>query len=85
MNEGGLPLYARFPALAALPRAELGVLRSPVQRLAGDGDDPPLWIKRDDLDAPDFGGNKVRALEFLLGGVGRGTGDESTRDPGPGT
>jgi D-cysteine desulfhydrase len=31
-----------------------------------------LWIKRDDLDAPSFGGNKVRALEFLLGGVGEG-------------
>ena len=31
-----------------------------------------LWIKRDDLDAPSFGGNKVRALEFLLGGVRAG-------------
>src|SRR5690606_28193869 len=28
-----------------------------------------IWIKRDDLDAPEYGGNKVRALEFLLGGV----------------
>lgn len=28
-----------------------------------------LWIKRDDLSAPLFGGNKVRALEFLLGGI----------------
>jgi D-cysteine desulfhydrase len=31
-----------------------------------------LWIKRDDLNAPSFGGNKVRALEFLLGGVREG-------------
>lgn len=30
---------------------------------------PGLWVKRDDLSAPAFGGNKVRALEFLLGGV----------------
>lgn len=30
---------------------------------------PGLWVKRDDLSAPAFGGNKVRALEFLLGGL----------------
>ncbi len=34
-----------------------------------DGLAGPLWIKRDDQDAPEFGGNKVRALEFLLGGL----------------
>ena len=28
-----------------------------------------LWIKREDLAARPIGGNKVRALEFLLGGV----------------
>jgi 1-aminocyclopropane-1-carboxylate deaminase/D-cysteine desulfhydrase-like pyridoxal-dependent ACC family enzyme len=32
---------------------------------------PGLWIKRDDLCADPIGGNKVRALEFLLGGVAR--------------
>src|SRR6185503_4585133 len=31
-----------------------------------------LWIKRDDLNAPMIGGNKVRALEFLLGSVRAG-------------
>jgi D-cysteine desulfhydrase len=30
-----------------------------------------LWIKRDDLCADPMGGNKVRALEFLLAGVER--------------
>ena len=30
---------------------------------------PTLWVKRDDLCANPLGGNKVRALEFLLGGV----------------
>ena len=30
---------------------------------------PGLWVKRDDLSALPLGGNKVRALEFLLGGV----------------
>lgn len=66
-----LPLYARFPALASLPRADLTTLPSPVQcvRLR---DGVELWVKRDDLDAPAYGGNKVRALEFLLGGVRAG-------------
>lgn len=31
-----------------------------------------LWVKRDDLDAAEYGGNKVRALEFLLGEVREG-------------
>lgn len=65
------PLLAHLPALAALPRAPLGVVRSPVERwgLAGGRE---LWVKRDDLNAPLLGGNKVRALEWLLGGVGAG-------------
>lgn len=63
-----LPLVERFPALAALPRARLGTFPSPVVRLSLPGG-IALWVKRDDLDAPVCGGNKVRALEFLLGGV----------------
>ena len=63
-----LPLIARFPALAALPRAALGTFPSPVVRLSMPGGGA-LWVKRDDLDAPVCGGNKVRALEFLLGGI----------------
>jgi D-cysteine desulfhydrase len=59
-------LLRRFPALAALPRADLGVVPSPVTQL---GDH--LWIKRDDLNATEYGGNKVRALEWLLGAVGK--------------
>ncbi|HMI57862.1 MAG TPA: pyridoxal-phosphate dependent enzyme [Gemmatimonadaceae bacterium] len=69
-----LPLIARFPALARIPRAELGSFPTPVERvdlrdvaLAGE-----LWIKRDDLTASPLGGNKVRALEFLLGGLAPG-------------
>jgi D-cysteine desulfhydrase len=66
-----LPLYDRFPALAALSRVTLGHFPSPVERvdLAGVGE---LWIKRDDDNAPIAAGNKVRALEFLLGRVGPG-------------
>jgi D-cysteine desulfhydrase len=65
------PLYERFPALAALPRASLGAFPSPVERIVLDGG-IAVWLKRDDRNAPLAAGNKVRALEFLLGRVGPG-------------
>jgi len=58
---------ARFPALASLAPARLGTYPSPVTQVG------TLWIKRDDLNAPIAGGNKVRALEWLLGGLAPGT------------
>src|SRR5690349_4005165 len=61
------PLFVRFPALAKIPRARLCSLPSPVESL--ESVVPGMWIKRDDLNAPYCGGNKVRALEFLLGGL----------------
>jgi D-cysteine desulfhydrase len=67
-----LPLFARFPALAELPRAPLATFPSPVERYEASAEWPELWVKRDDLNAPAVGGNKVRALEFLLGAVGAG-------------
>jgi D-cysteine desulfhydrase len=60
-------LVDRFPTLASLPRAGLlSGLPTPVlpSTLA-----PGLWLKRDDLTASPIGGNKVRALDFLLGGL----------------
>lgn len=69
MRDGDEPLIERFPALARLPRARLGLFPSPVERVDGVRARGELWLKRDDLDAPAFGGNKVRALEFLLGGL----------------
>lgn len=66
-----LPLVRRFPALARVPRAELGRFPTPVQRLTLD-DGRVLLLKRDDRSGDPIGGNKVRALEFLLGGVGPG-------------
>ena len=65
------PLYERFPSLKSVPRVVLCSLPSPVQEI----DLPrlgPVWIKRDDLNAPVSGGNKARSLEFLLGGLGEG-------------
>ncbi|HET7564632.1 MAG TPA: pyridoxal-phosphate dependent enzyme [Gemmatimonadaceae bacterium] len=67
-----LPLVLRFPALARIPRVALGGFPSPVEQLADGVVGGELWIKRDDLNAPAFGGNKVRALEFLLGTVRAG-------------
>ena len=62
-----LPLIERFPALRRFPRARLGRFPSPVISVGMLA--PGLWLKREDLNAEPLGGNKVRALEFLLGGV----------------
>lgn len=67
-----IALVRRFPVLAAIPRARLGVRPSPVERLEGFRDVDDLWVKRDDLSAELMGGNKVRALEFALARVERG-------------
>ena len=63
------PLLDRFPELARrLPRVDLRVIRTPIERWQVEG--TQLWAKRDDLSAPLLGGNKVRALELLLAGLG---------------
>lgn len=63
-----LPLLRRFPALATLPRVPLGRFPTPVQRITRD-DGRILLLKRDDLSGDLIGGNKVRALEWLLGSL----------------
>ena len=47
---------------------DLRVGETPVERWTVDG--ATLLAKRDDLSAPTLGGNKVRALELLLAGLG---------------
>ncbi len=64
-------LFTRYPALReTLPFLPLGALPTPVHRITeleeAVGIDA-LWIKRDDISARDYGGNKIRKLEFLLG------------------
>jgi D-cysteine desulfhydrase len=62
-------LRARFPRLAStLPSVDLHVGETPVERWCVDG--VSLLAKRDDLSSATLGGNKVRALELLLAGVG---------------
>jgi len=63
---GAIPLYRRFPGLEAhAPRLPLCQLPTPVVPLPLDGV-ANAWVKRDDLTARPYGGNKVRKLEFLL-------------------
>jgi D-cysteine desulfhydrase len=68
-DPSGYPLFERFPALARIPRASLTTLPTPVEALSDAAPDGSFWIKRDDLSSTSVGGNKVRALEFLLGAV----------------
>jgi D-cysteine desulfhydrase len=69
-DAGLWPILERFPGLAGWPRASIRDRISPVEPL--DEASQRLWVKRDDLNAPRFGGNKVRALEWLLGGMASG-------------
>ncbi|HEX7051292.1 MAG TPA: pyridoxal-phosphate dependent enzyme [Longimicrobiales bacterium] len=63
-------LFRRYPELGErIAWISLGVRPTPVERLAledGAAAAGDAWIKRDDLSAEPYGGNKVRKLEFLL-------------------
>jgi D-cysteine desulfhydrase len=62
-----IPLVERFPAMSRVARVPLIAAPTPVMSLSDLSAN--LWIKRDDLCAEPIGGNKARALEFLLGGL----------------
>ncbi len=49
------------------PWVRLGDWPTPVQPLTLPGFGGDLWVKRDDLSSPIYGGNKVRTLESLFG------------------
>jgi len=69
-----IPLFRRIPGLAGkAARIPFGSYPTPVERLrigapGGEGmpEDLEVWVKRDDLTGEEYGGNKVRKLEFLL-------------------
>lgn len=64
------PLFEHFPALAdALQPVALASLPTPVHALPELGEQ--AWIKRDDLSHPEYGGNKIRKLEFVLADIRR--------------
>jgi D-cysteine desulfhydrase len=64
------PLFTRYPALRdTLPFIELADLPTPLTKLVSLADElniGELVIKNDDISAQDYGGNKLRKLEFLL-------------------
>ena len=65
-----IPLFAEYPVLEAhIPYRSLAKLPTPVERLARLEDELDLrefYVKRDDQSGLEYGGNKVRKLEFLL-------------------
>jgi 1-aminocyclopropane-1-carboxylate deaminase/D-cysteine desulfhydrase-like pyridoxal-dependent ACC family enzyme len=62
-------LFEAFPELETkITRVPIGDFPTPVHELKDIGNGR-LWIKRDDLTAKEYGGNKVRKLEYILGHV----------------
>lgn len=57
------PLFEAYPRLGRFPQAGLFSGATPLQALAGTD---AVWVKRDDLSATDYGGNKIRKLDLLL-------------------
>ncbi|KZY31366.1 MULTISPECIES: 1-aminocyclopropane-1-carboxylate deaminase/D-cysteine desulfhydrase [unclassified Oleiphilus] len=58
-------IFEHFPELkSACPCLNFADLPAPITKFGG----PPsnIWIKRDDLSHSEYGGNKVRKLEFIL-------------------
>lgn len=66
-----LTLFERYPLLKEkLPYVSLGEFPTPIEKLEGLGqaiNTPNLYAKREDLSGKLYGGNKIRALEFLFG------------------
>jgi D-cysteine desulfhydrase len=70
-----LLLFDKFPALKnKVPWVKIGEFPTPIQKLTSLGEAlgiPELYCKRDDLTHREYGGNKVRNLEFILGDAKR--------------
>lgn len=67
---GILPLFDQYPSLAGqVPWMPLGDWPTPIteaDQFARANGLASFYVKREDLSHPQFGGNKVRGLEFLL-------------------
>ncbi len=66
-----ISMFEQYPLLKEkLPYVSLGEFPTPVEKLERLGQTinaPHLYAKREDLSGKLYGGNKIRALEFLLG------------------
>jgi len=70
-SESEYALFERFPELEkTIPTLGLGVYPSPVRpmpnvaKALGQGYTDKVWVKRDDLNNEDYGGNKIRKFEL---------------------
>ncbi|MGD9101087.1 MAG: pyridoxal-phosphate dependent enzyme, partial [Anaerolineae bacterium] len=66
------PLFDAFPALRQrVPFVPLADLPTPLERMEGLSAQvgAEVWVKRDGLTHPLYGGNKVRKFEFVFGDV----------------
>lgn len=64
-----LPLLDTYPSLEALiPHAALACLPTSMEQLENlpRGKSGNAWIKRDDLSHQEYGGNKIRKLDFII-------------------
>jgi D-cysteine desulfhydrase len=64
-------LFRHLPAARTVPWAVLGEWPTPIEPAPaiGAAAGGEVWIKREDLSSPHYGGNKIRTLEAVLGGV----------------
>jgi D-cysteine desulfhydrase len=66
------PLFSAFPALQdRVPFVPLAALPTPLERMERLSAEvgAEIWVKRDGLTHPIYGGNKLRKFEFLFGDV----------------
>ncbi len=65
-----IPLFSKFKNLAVtIPHISLGSFPTEIQQMSNFGKETGIsrvYVKRDDLSGNNYGGNKVRKLEFLL-------------------
>ena len=66
MSDDALDLIVPEVALR-LPRVSIGQWPTPIEPLEVGGLKVPHFVKREDLSAPEYGGNKVRCLEPVFG------------------
>ena len=68
-NTQEIPLIKKYPKLKALHHVNLITSPTPVEKMVKSSEilgGMNIWIKRDDLTNPKYGGNKLRKYEFFI-------------------
>jgi D-cysteine desulfhydrase len=69
-SESQLPLFTRYPIIKdQLQPQQFACLPTPVKAITELANN--AWIKQDDLTHPNYGGNKIRKLDFILADIKR--------------